>query len=988
MLSRSGYIRSDSADFSLLIDLNPLFFIRIILLCLCACAVEAQEWRILALRVDFPLEDPDEFTTTGQGQFDLRNSQEASEDYALPYDTPPHDRIYFENHLEALRRYYDVVSEGQVEIGYEVYPRANDAVYTLPISMLRYGNGRSTQEIGERWIDLLRAALELAQVDPDGPDLAAYNSFLVFHAGVGHETGQLNDIRSVFLQQSDFARFAGGPLTVGGVEIDRAWILPESPSLRGRGGLNGLLAKFFGNQLGLPGLSNFADGLPAVGGWSLMDVGANALGFVLRDSLDAVVGFAPPHPMAWSKAKLGWIEPLVVRRDTVVSILASDRRGVLPKAVRVPIDNDEYYLLENRQQRGRRGAPEGAEIFGADADEIVWIDEEQIDFSDGDGGVWLGVDEYDAFIPGSGILVWHVDEGVIAASDEGAFNNKPEQQGIALEEADGYRDIGNPVFERLRQIEGSPDDPFYVGGQTLFAPNSQPDTRSNEGWATGVEIEVLSELGDTMQVAIRFRHSAPGWPLAIEGGRQLQAIDIDGDGAVEMVGGTDTGVFYKSDREAVQWVTVNGFLLAVGDADGDGVAEFFVYDRLNRAVAALDKEGQVLWRQELGADVVSALFSAHSAVATEPLLVMATAERFYVFAAENGDEIQRQDLRAIGGIAAADIDGDGADEFAISSANGLDLLSGAGLATWWNGGGDLLLAPASGDIDGDGRDEIALVDVQGNMRLLNGDGERFSLSLADSVSVAPTLGDVDGDGLLEVVQVAANGTVHALRGNGLEQADFPAALPRFSEAGALRYEALFADVDGDGAQEIWLGAEDGVYALNAKAQLAGVGPFLTAQPLRFAPAIFDIDGDGVWELAAVDGGAYYLWSTRGTGRVGWGQRGADAGGQRNAATAVGGVLPVANTLLPASLAYYYPNPVRAGQLAHVRFYLAEAAAVELFVYDALGARVEHIKAQAQAGDNELAWSIDGYTSGLYIGRLEAKAANAKGQVLLKMAVSR
>ena len=47
----------------------------------------------------------------------------------------------------------------------------------------------------------------------------------------------------------------------------------------------------------------FADGLPAVGGWSLMDVGANALGFVLQDSLMPVVGFAPPHPIAWSLSR-------------------------------------------------------------------------------------------------------------------------------------------------------------------------------------------------------------------------------------------------------------------------------------------------------------------------------------------------------------------------------------------------------------------------------------------------------------------------------------------------------------------------------------------------------------------------------------------------------------------------------------------------------------------------------------------------------------
>jgi len=964
-----------------------LSFIRIVLLCLCACTVEAQEWRILALRVDFPLEELDEFTTTGLGKFDLRSPEEAREDYALPYDIPPHDRVYFENHLEALRRYYDVVSEGQVEITYEVYPRVNDAVYTLPESMLRYGNGRSTQEIGERWIDLLRTALELAEADPEGPDLSSFNSFLIFHAGIGHETGQLNDIRSVFLEKSDFARFANGPLNVGGVEIDQAWILPESPSLRGRGGLNGLMAKFFGNQLGLPGLSNFADGLPAVGGWSLMDVGANALGFVLRDSLDAVVGFAPPHPMAWSKAKLGWIEPLTVRRDTVVSILASDRSGELPKAVRVPIDADEYYLLENRQQRGQRGAPEGADVFGADADEVVWIDQGQIDLSSGDGGVWLGVDEYDAFIPGSGILIWHVDEGVIKSSGEGAFNNSPEQQGLALEEADGYRDIGNPVFERLRQIEGSPDDPFFVGGQTLMGTDSHPNTRSNEGWATGIEIEVLSALGDSMQVAIRFRKSVPGWPLSIGGGRRLQAVDGDGDGDVEMVGEAEIGVFYSGNNESIKSLSVSGSLLAAGDADEDGDTEFFIYDGPNNAVVALDNEGQELWSRAVGSDITTGLFSSHNEISVNSVLVAVAIDQVYVFDAVSGDQLVRQEATALGGITAADVDGDLADEIIVASANGLHLLSEMGLSDWWSGSG-VFLAPASGDVDGDGQDEIVLAEEMGNLYLIDPDGARVSLAVGDSIFVAPTLGDVDGDGLLEVVQTVANKAIHVLRSDGLQQANFPASLPRFSEAGALYYEPLLADSDGDGAHEIWFAAEGGVYGFDEKAQLLADGPFLSADTMRSSPAIFDYDGDGQWELAALDKGAFYLWSSLGTGRIGWGQTGANAGGGRRVTATSGGSLPTANALMPEDLAYCYPNPVRGGERAHVRFYLTQAAAVELEIFDTLGARVERIKTQAQAGDNELSWSVDGYASGLYIGRLEAKASQAKGQVLLKMAVSR
>ena len=197
-------------------------------LLLSATTAAAAEWRVLALRVDFPRESPDELTTTGVGAFDLRSASEAAEDYVFPYDLPPHDRAYFERHLTALARYYEVVSAGRVAISAEVFPRAARQAYALPQSMLHYGNGRTTEEIGAKWIELVRDALDAALADPDGPRLDEFNSFLVFHAGVGHETGELNDILSVFLAESDFARFNGGPLTLGGAEIDQAWILPGS----------------------------------------------------------------------------------------------------------------------------------------------------------------------------------------------------------------------------------------------------------------------------------------------------------------------------------------------------------------------------------------------------------------------------------------------------------------------------------------------------------------------------------------------------------------------------------------------------------------------------------------------------------------------------------------------------------------------------------------------------------------------------------------
>jgi hypothetical protein len=97
-------------------------------------------------------------------------------------------------------------------------------------------------------------------------------------------------------------------------------------------------------------------------------------------------------------------------------------------------------------------------------------------------------------------------------------------------------------------------------------------------------------------------------------------------------------------------------------------------------------------------------------------------------------------------------------------------------------------------------------------------------------------------------------------------------------------------------------------------------------------------------------------------------------------------------ILPEERAYCYPNPVRGDEQAHVRFFLNRPAQVELQVFDALGERVERVEARgemATPAENEIAWSVRSYESGLYICRLEARGANGeKGVAFVRMAVSR
>ena len=107
--------------------------------------------KILAIRVDFLLEVPDNDCTTGNGKFDLDGNNEPKWIYIkengvivdsfhnLCYD-PPHDSVYFERQLEAVRNYYLDTSDSTLELVSTVVPAGNESAYTLSNHMAYYGD--------------------------------------------------------------------------------------------------------------------------------------------------------------------------------------------------------------------------------------------------------------------------------------------------------------------------------------------------------------------------------------------------------------------------------------------------------------------------------------------------------------------------------------------------------------------------------------------------------------------------------------------------------------------------------------------------------------------------------------------------------------------------------------------------------------------------------------------------------------------------------
>lgn len=1005
---------------------------------------DPQTWRILALRVEYPTENPDEPTTSGTGSFDLRPLSEALPDYALPYDTPPHDRLFYEHHLESLSRYFDVVSEGRVVIEYAVFPRELNRAYVMPRSALAYGNGRTPEEVGDRWVSLLHDAVDLGAADPDGPLFSEYDSYLIIHAGLGHETGQFNDVRSVYLSAADLASYGGGPIAVQGEahHIRDAWILPEAVDDRGRAGLNGMLAKFFGHQLGLPGLSNFTDGVPGVGGWSLMDVGANRLGFLLVDGeLQPVFGFAPPHPMAWSKVRLGWVEPLTVRRDTAVAILASDRSpleyGLHPKVVKIPISDSEYFLIENRQQRGQTELPSGVEApFGNT--EATWVEPKVVEFSaaveDGatestpvgtGAGVWLAVEEYDAFVPASGILIWHVDETIVAQTEAaGAINNDRAEPGIALEEADGSRDIGNRYFDRQHLIEGHSGDAYFVGtgpageANTRFGPQTRPGTRSNTGVDTGVDIEVLSEPEDTMRVRISFRRALAQWPRHVDGGRRLQTMDIEGDGISELVIEDESGVSLVRVIPAAQHrasmpvgpsgarLLAGGFPVRAGEGgSGPGVA--YVAEGPNIEAWDLAAVGEPdalpLWSTPISATArAGLLLEGRSSLADAPVLVAGSSEGLVWLDALTGDilgggpSLGDNGLPGIEAMAAADLDGDGIREVLAGSGTSLSLVRSTGVTTLWEDEVGLL-PPAAGDLNGDGRSEVVVVSMAGRVQALDSSGEQlWTAETGEEPVGSPVLGDVDGDGSLEVV-IGAMGSVHGLRSDGLCLAGFPAAPVVHQSLGTPVTAPILVDLDGDSRREILLAMTGGIAGYSEDGRPAAGFPMLIEGSVAHAPAAADLTGDGNAELALLTSDLMYVWDLGsldegyGGASAAWPQGGFSAAGTNAfpGQPSVPGPGPDGG-LMPSSRVYCYPNPVAADSEAHLRFFLARPARLDLQVHNAIGERVDRIRQdQTEAGEGEIAFPARDYASGLYLCRLKARGLDGtSASAIVRMAVVR
>ena len=472
-----------------------------------------QDVHLLALRVEFPYEVRDDFTTGGRGVFDMRTPAEAlaaegDSAYRYPYDAPPHDAAFLEAHLSALARYVDVASRGEMALTWEVYPPAGQPAYVAPRELVWYGSAPDDDEQLRRWVTFLADATELAE--PDAGPLARFDSYLVFNASISLQGALSTEFPALALTEQEVQR-SGVDLPPG---VTSGWVVPQQIQTPGGViGLNGTFAATFLATRGLPVLLNTATSGSALGGWTLMDIGSDNLVERVETGRDTVLtlGFIPCLPMAWEQARLGWVEPTVIRADTTIRLAGlAVRNSDLPRAVKVPITPDEYLLLELRRSITDEG------------DFADWDHPDIARSIDDTSGVWLEIqgDNYDAYTPGTGVLIYHVDEARIRQWEPvNEINAHRERPGIFLVESDGYRDVGiTNLLGHPRSSEGigSPNDPFAVSGDTLYATGEwepgHPVSLANDETHSGIQIitSPYGVTGDSVTLDVEWVGSSPG----------------------------------------------------------------------------------------------------------------------------------------------------------------------------------------------------------------------------------------------------------------------------------------------------------------------------------------------------------------------------------------------------------------------------------------------------------------------------------------------
>ena len=996
--------------------------------------------RICALRVSFQRDDND--ATTGNGQFLAAANPPCIN---MVVDPPPHTIAYFKDHIEAVSNYYFHASNGKVNIDFvnsDVYPTIDTVTYLVSHTMDYYNPFLEKDSIDLRLAQLFVEAVRLADADVNFSD---YDVVVLFHAGVGQDFDLFldptpNDIPSAYMNQSDLAAYLesetpgttqllvdnGAHTISGGIvlpETQNHLLFPNWKDVFGgystpcdyQIGLNGTFAFMMGFYLGLPGLYNTETGETGVGKFGLMDQGSANLN-----------GLVPSFPSAWEREFMGWTQPIIAKSENDVKLPFAES-GADSTLWKVPMNDNEYFLVENRNAHVRPGVSLDSiqyKIY-TDNGEDEWpsllpLIRDLIDAVFSPRGVLLSVPKYDVGLPGSGLLIWHIDQSVIDENlDNNQINNDRDHHGVDLEEGDGAQDLGYTSQLIGANVDiGWYFDPWFAGNEGFwdlnqnypadaiksvgFTDDTNPSAKTNGFARTGIKIDHIGKAESVMTFHIDRTNTyfdiSGDWYYPWQISRSpLVAVDMDKtDLRQEFVTVLDSIYLWNSSGNLINsFPVLNGLrqmepiLSEVGntnlifaslqsneitcwsiDASG-GIEQVF-----NRHIAESDViKSQCAWEENL-------LISCVDSTSDRSFLIKVTPET-------DADSVTIIETTTLG------LAGNTENTFGLTRSGEIYRITDSPLSA------ALLLEipdfPAEGYyefvvgyLNNNDEPDLVISCSNGIIEVLDAATDSRVVRTFPTFYPYLALSDIDGDQRVEIIGLNGEQIV-ALTDDLVVEANFPIEVPNLYQNKSVFGTRLYtSDVDGDGLLDILVRMEGvGIIAFDHRGKLIPGFPMAVPDVGAGEPTILLSSDDGLLEVFIDydDRIVGMLLSPKPLSENAWTTSGGNS--SRNY------FYPVKSTqttisdesLLNRKKTFNWPNPVK-GTTTAIRYFLNHDANLTVKIYDLAGDYITTLSDNNPiVGDpGEISWNVSNIGSGVYLAVVEAKSGTKTDSVIIKILV--